>query len=102
MSALYAALAALLCGLSLVGLFRTNDQLRRILALNVLAGAVFLVLVTIARTAHGIDPVPHVMVLTGIVVAVSTTAVALALVVRGDIAHQRGRKKNEKTDREAP
>ncbi|MBZ0331309.1 NADH-quinone oxidoreductase subunit K [Halomonas sp. ANAO-440] len=89
MSQFYAVLAALLCGMALIGLFQTEDLLRRILALNVLASAVFLLLVTVARSAEGIDPVPHVMVLTGIVVAVSTTAAALALVIRADEARRR-------------
>lgn len=82
MNNLYLLLAALLIGMSLVGLFRTADLLRRVLALNVLASAVFLMLVSLARTAEGIDPLPHAMVLTGIVVAVSTTAAALALAVQ--------------------
>mgnify|MGYP000037970119 FL=1 len=86
MSLYYAVVAALLCGMAVIGLFRTDDLLRRILALNVLASATFLLLVTLARTDSGIDPVPHVMVLTGIVVAVSTTAAALGLTIR---AHER-------------
>jgi multicomponent Na+:H+ antiporter subunit C len=89
MSAFYAVLAAALSGMALIGLFRTADPLRRVLALNVLASAVFLLLVTVAHSAEGIDPVPHAMVLTGIVVAVSTTAVALALVVHGHEARRR-------------
>ncbi|MBS9404096.1 NADH-quinone oxidoreductase subunit K [Halomonas sp. TRM85114] len=86
---LYLLLAALMTGMALVGLFRTTDLLRRVLALNVLGSAVFLLLVTLARTAEGIDPLPHAMVLTGIVVAVSTTAAVLALTVQ---AHERGRR----------
>ncbi|MCG6659867.1 hypothetical protein HOP52_19160 [Halomonas campisalis] len=88
MSAFYALLAAVLCAMALVGLFRFADPLRRVLALNVLASAVFLLLVTLAQSAEGIDPVPHAMVLTGIVVAVSTTAAALALVVHGQGRHR--------------
>ncbi|APX92708.1 hypothetical protein BWR19_07060 [Halomonas sp. 1513] len=82
MSGFFALLAALLSGLALLGLFRAASLLRRILALNVLASALFLLLVTLARTEAGLDPVPHAMVLTGIVVAVSTTATALALILR--------------------
>ncbi|MCC5882605.1 MAG: NADH-quinone oxidoreductase subunit K [Halomonas sp.] len=88
MSVFYATVASLLCGMAIISLFRTQDLLRRILALNVMASAVFLMLVTIAHTDAGIDPVPHVMVLTGIVVAVSTTAAALGLTIR---AHERRR-----------
>ncbi|MFC2992845.1 NADH-quinone oxidoreductase subunit K [Halomonas tibetensis] len=88
MSELYLLLAAALAGMALVGLFRTADLLRRVLALNVLASAVFLLLVSMARTADGVDPLPHAMVLTGIVVAVSTTAAVLALAVQ---SHERRR-----------
>jgi multicomponent Na+:H+ antiporter subunit C len=55
--------------------------LRKILAVNVMGAGVFLVLIAVAY--HGpdapADPVPHALVLTGIVVAVSATALALAL-----------------------
>jgi multicomponent Na+:H+ antiporter subunit C len=58
-----------------------SHLLRKILAINVCGSGVFLCLVA---TAHRVpdaapDPVPHAMVLTGIVVAVSATALALAL-----------------------
>ncbi len=55
--------------------------LQRLLALNVCGAGVFLVFISIAY--RGIDapadPVPHALVLTGLVVAVSATAMALAL-----------------------
>jgi len=79
---LYLLLAAGLFGLGLHGLFACRHLLRKILALNILTSAVFLLLVALARVPTSLDPVPHAMVLTGIVVAVSTTAVALALLVR--------------------
>ena len=88
MSELYLLLSAALTGMSLIGLFRAADLLRRVLALNVLASAVFLLLVSLAKTPEGLDPLPHAMVLTGIVVAVSTTAAVLALAVQ---AHERRR-----------
>jgi len=55
--------------------------LRRVLALNVMGAGVFLALIAIAyRGPDSLpDPVPHALVLTGIVVAVSATALALAL-----------------------
>jgi len=79
---IYLALAAALFVIGLHGLFAARHLLRRLLALNVLTTAVFLLLVVIARLAEPLDPVPHAMVLTGIVVTVSTTAVALALLTR--------------------
>ncbi len=58
--------------------------LRKILAINVMGSGVFLVLVALAaRTREAApDPVPHAMVITGIVVAISATALALVLMLR--------------------
>lgn len=58
--------------------------LRKILAVNVMGSGIFLVLVALAKRTDGAlpDPVPHAMVLTGIVVAVSATALALILMVK--------------------
>jgi multicomponent Na+:H+ antiporter subunit C len=60
------------------------DILARILAINVCSGGVFLILVAAGYRGPGVaaDPVPHALVLTGIVVAISATALALALVRR--------------------
>jgi multicomponent Na+:H+ antiporter subunit C len=73
-------------GLVAVGLYALvvhEHLLRKILAINVIGNGVFLVLVSAAQRGPGVpDPVPHAMVLTGIVVAVSATALALALAVR--------------------
>lgn len=79
---LFALVASLLVALALVSVFTARHLIRRLLALNILSSAVFLLLVLIARTVGGIDPVPHALVLTGIVVSVSTTAVVLALYLR--------------------
>jgi multicomponent Na+:H+ antiporter subunit C len=56
--------------------------LRRTIALNFASSGVFLVLVGLARRADPPDPVPHALVLTGVVVSVSATALLLALAVR--------------------
>lgn len=55
--------------------------LRKLIALNVMGGGVFHVLIAVAyRGSHtNPDPIPHALVLTGIVVAVSATALALTL-----------------------
>jgi multicomponent Na+:H+ antiporter subunit C len=54
--------------------------LRKLIAINVMGAGVFHILVAVSY--RGIDtppdPVPHALVLTGIVVAVSATALALA------------------------
>ena len=56
----------------------------KILAVNVAGSGVFLVFISISGGTGNAapDPVPHAMVLTGIVVAVSATAVALAFISR--------------------
>jgi multicomponent Na+:H+ antiporter subunit C len=74
------ASVALVCT-GLYGLIVHPHLLRKVLALNVMASGVFLLLVSVARRNWNVvaDPVPHAMVLTGIVVAVSTTAFALAI-----------------------
>jgi len=61
-----------------------SHLLRRILALNVMASGVFFVFMAIAARARGPipDPVPHAMVLTGIVVSVCATGLALVLAIR--------------------
>ena len=70
--------------LGLYALIVYAHLLRKILALNIMGSGVFLVLAALAkRTPDGIpDPVPHAMVITGIVVAVAATAVALVLMLR--------------------
>ncbi len=80
----YAAIGILLFAMGMLGLFIGRHPVRRILALNVMGTGIFLFLVAAAaRRPHGgPDPVPHAMVLTGIVVAVCATALGLALAGR--------------------
>jgi multicomponent Na+:H+ antiporter subunit C len=73
---------AALFAIGLYGLVLRRHLLRKIVALNVASNGVFLVLVALAHRTAVPDPVPHAMVLTGIVVAVSATAFGLALAVR--------------------
>lgn len=79
---IYALAAAGLFAVCLHGLITREHLLRKILALNMMGSSVFLLLIAIAernQTGGVADPVPQAMVLTGIVVAVSATAFALAL-----------------------
>lgn len=72
-------------GLFSIGLFALGARrhlLARILALNIMGSGIFVVLVALARRSGEVDPVPHAMVITGIVVAVSATAFALRLMLR--------------------
>jgi multicomponent Na+:H+ antiporter subunit C len=70
--------------LGTVGLFWHDNLIRRALALNFMSSGIFLFVVALARreTEPFVDPVPHAMVLTGIVVAVSGTALLLVLICR--------------------
>jgi len=77
----YALVGVGLFCLGLYALIVRAHLLRKILAINVMGSGAFLVLAALAkRTANAApDPVPHAMVITGIVVAVSATAFALML-----------------------
>ncbi len=81
---LYALTGLLLFTLGLYALIIQAHLLRKILAINVMSSGIFLVLIALAdRTQTNMpDPVPHAMVITGIVVAVSATALGLALMLR--------------------
>ena len=62
------------------------QPLRKILAFNLLGSGVFLLFGVVARrgaaAGFGGDPVPQALVITGIVVAFSATALAVALLLR--------------------
>jgi multicomponent Na+:H+ antiporter subunit C len=83
---LFGLCGAGLVGLGLFGLITNPQPLRKILAFNLLGSGVFLMFGIIARrgAAAGLggDPVPQALVITGIVVAFSATAMAVALVLR--------------------
>ena len=80
---LYAASAV---GLGLYGLITNPQPLRKIVAFNLLGSGVFVLLGVVGRrgAAAGLDndPVPQALVITGIVVAFSATALAVALLLR--------------------
>lgn len=75
----YALTGAALFVFGVAGLALQPHLLRKILAFNVMGSGVFLVLVGLGQRAGIPDPVPQAMVLTGIVVAIAATALALAL-----------------------
>jgi multicomponent Na+:H+ antiporter subunit C len=78
--------ASTAAGLGLYGLVVNPQPLRKILSFNLLGSGVFLFFGVIARrgAAAGFagDPVPQALVITGIVVAFSATALAVALLLR--------------------
>ena len=76
---LFALAGAVLYAMGAAGVVLISQLLRRILAFNLMGSGAFLVLVGLAQRNDIADPVPQAMVLTGIVVAVAATALALAL-----------------------
>ena len=77
---IYSILGVLLFGIGLFGLIAAAHILRKILAMNISGIGVFMILVANAVGPDGTtDPIPHAMVLTGIVVAIAGTALALYL-----------------------
>jgi multicomponent Na+:H+ antiporter subunit C len=77
-------------------LISRRNLVKKILGLNIFQTSVFIFYISMGKIIHGTapilveggdgivysNPLPHVLILTAIVVGVSTTAVALALVVR--------------------
>jgi len=71
-----------------------ENLIKKIIGINIFQVAVFLFYVSMAKVRDGTapiewhhairydNPLPHTLMLTGIVVSISTTAVALALVIR--------------------
>ncbi len=78
--------AALLVGIGLYGMIVNAHPLRKIVAFNVVGSGVFLLMGAIARRGAGAglggDPVPQALLITGIVVAFSATALAVAVLLR--------------------
>ena len=87
----WVAIALMMAGLYLV-IARTN-LIKKLVGLNILQTAVFLLYITMGKVTGGTapiakegftlysNPLPSVLILTAIVVAVATTAVALAIIV---------------------
>jgi multicomponent Na+:H+ antiporter subunit C len=75
---------AALIGIGLYGFIANGHLLRRLVAFNVIGSGVFLLFGATAyrRPELGADPVPQALIITGIVVALSATALAVALVTR--------------------
>lgn len=83
---IYGLAAAALIGIGLFGLITDPQPIRKILAFNLIGGGVFLIFGVVARrgaaAGFGGDPIPQALVITGIVVAFSATALAVTLVQR--------------------
>ena len=83
---LFGLCAAALVGFGLYGLIVNLQPLRKIIGFNIIGSGVFLLFGTIARRGAAVgmggDPVPQALLITGIVVAFSATALAVALLLR--------------------
>jgi multicomponent Na+:H+ antiporter subunit C len=81
--AIFPLLGAVLFGLGFATVTGRRHLLWKIIAVNIMASGVSILLLTLPDGIDGAaDPVPQAMVLTGIVVMVAATALALALAVR--------------------
>jgi multicomponent Na+:H+ antiporter subunit C len=85
-SIVFGLCAAMAAGLGLYGVIAHPQPLRKILAFNLLGSGVFLFFGVVARrgaaAGFGGDPVPQALVITGMVVAFSATALAISLLLR--------------------
>lgn len=79
---LFAVTGVVLFAIGAAGTILLANPLRRVLAFNIMGSGACVVLVSLAQRNGIADPVPQAMVLTGIVVAVAATGVALALARR--------------------
>lgn len=91
-------LAAGLFLIGLYGILAAGNLIRKLMAMNILQTAVIVFFITLAAKSGGqpplapkdlaapaseyVNPLPHALMLTAIVVGVSITGVALALVIR--------------------
>ncbi|QQP92828.1 NADH-quinone oxidoreductase subunit K (plasmid) [Skermanella sp. TT6] len=77
----FAMTGAALIGLGFYGLTASKHLLRRVVAFNVIGSGIFLYFGAFASRGSTPDPVPQALIITGIVVALSATALAIGLVV---------------------
>jgi multicomponent Na+:H+ antiporter subunit C len=97
-------LAVALTAMGVTSVLLTSDLVRRIVALKVASGGVMMLLLGLAYRAEPTapDPVPHALVLTGIVIMVAVTGLGLGLVRRVEATedhHAKGGRGPEDTPR---
>ncbi|MDO8909976.1 MAG: NADH-quinone oxidoreductase subunit K [Pseudohongiella sp.] len=83
---LYTIVGAAIFLLALHGLLMTTDSIRRLIAVNLMGAGTFLIMIALAARISPPDPVLHALVVTGLVVAISATALALRLITSAAIA----------------
>jgi len=86
MISIFGICAACLVGIGLYGIIVDPHPLRKLLAFNILGGGIFLFFGAVARrgAAAGMaaDPVPQALIITGIVVAFSATALGIMIFLK--------------------
>jgi len=78
---LYALTGAVLVGIGFFGLISAQHLLRRVVAFNLIGSGLFVFLGAAGARSGGSDPIPQALIITGIVVALSASALAIGLVV---------------------
>ena len=83
--------------LFLIGLFiiiRESNLIKKVIGLNIFQSSVFIFYILISKVEGGVPPIinadqsiysnplPHVLILTAIVVSIATTSLALALIIK--------------------
>ena len=81
---IYIFTSIVLFAIGLGGIFLVKHFIRKIIATIIMGGGVFLCFVSLAKrdALEFADPIPHALVITGIVVAVTAAAFALSLARR--------------------
>lgn len=79
---IYMVMGVVLLGFGLYAVVIRRHMIRKLMAANIFGSGIFVIFVAVAVRTLPNDPVPQAMVLTGIVVAVSATALGLVLVRR--------------------
>jgi multicomponent Na+:H+ antiporter subunit C len=77
----FALTGSALVGLGVYGLLARPHMLRRVIAFNLLGSGLFLFFGAAGARGVGLDPIPQALIITGIVVALSASALAVGLVV---------------------
>lgn len=77
----FALTGSALVGLGVYGLLAQPHLLRRVIAFNLIGSGLFLFFGAAGARGVGLDPIPQALIITGIVVALSASALAVALVI---------------------
>ncbi|MDZ7709497.1 MAG: NADH-quinone oxidoreductase subunit K [Roseovarius sp.] len=77
---LYALTGAALVGIGFYGLLAARHLLRRVIAFNLIGSGLFVFFGAAGARGAEVDPVPQALIITGIVVALSASALAVGLI----------------------